>query len=410
MNERTEKRFSFLVNIVYLAVFAALFYLFVKYALPLVAPFIIAFILAAILQKPVNAINKKTKIPKGIAGTALVLLTVAVIVGIVMFAGVQVTDKVKDFFSFLSGKLQNIPEIITNVQNELLDVASKLPDSIAGPLTDSIKKFSVDSIMKSVTESSSQGAGGVFNLLKAPLSGALSAAKQVPSLIIATLITIISACFLTKDYNIIRDFIMKQWSEKTQEKISRTKRVVSYSISKIVKSYLLIILITATELTIGLGILKLANIYSSGYIITISILIAIIDIVPVLGTGTVLIPWAVISFINSDIGMGIGLIIVYAIITVIRQIIEPKLVAGQFDLPAIVTIASMYIGTKLFGGIGIFLLPLTVIVIKLLADEGIIGFIKTKKSMQKTEETEPQGTAEALQETEKTNEAPKAKE
>lgn len=380
MNERTEKRFAFLINTVYLAVFAALFYLFVKYAMPLVAPFLIAMILAAVLQKPINAINQKTKIPKGIAGTILVLLTVLLIVGLILFAGVQITAKVRDFFGFISSKIDSIPVLITSLQNNILNLATKLPDAIAGPLTEAVSKISANSIMTDLFDNGASS-GSMFSLLKTPIISAWDTVKQVPSFIIATLITVISACFLTKDYAVIRDFIMRQWSEATQKKIRKTKHVVFYSISKIIKSYLLIILITASELALGIGVLKLLRIYNSGYIITISILIAIIDIVPVLGTGTVLIPWAIISFINNDIGMGIGLIIIYAIITVIRQIIEPKLVAGQFDMPAIITVAAMYIGTKLFGGIGIFLMPLTVIVLKLLADEGIIGFIKTSKSI-----------------------------
>ena len=71
--------------------------------------------------------------------------------------------------------------------------------------------------------------------------------------------------------------------------------------------------------------------------------------------------------------MGIGLIILYAVITVLRQIIEPKLVANQVGLPAIVTIAAMFLGARIFGAFGIIILPLTVIILKLMYDEGVIG-------------------------------------
>lgn len=90
-----------------------------------------------------------------------------------------------------------------------------------------------------------------------------------------------------------------------------------------------------------------------------------------------LIPWAIYSFINENVSMGIGLLIIYAIILVVRQIIEPKLVAGQAGLSPFVTIAAMYIGTKTLGILGFFILPFAVIVIKQLNDEGIIHIFKT---------------------------------
>lgn len=378
MDEKTGKRFSFLVNLVYAAVFIALFYLFVRWALPLVAPFLIAFVLAALLQKPVNALHRKAKLPRGITGTVLVLLIVGAAGTLIGLAGARAVDPVQSFISFLASKLESIPSLITSVQNELLSFAANLPDALAGAVTDAISGFSADRLLDSIGEALTTD--NLFNALKTPLSGAWSTVRQLPSFLVAVLITIISACFLTKDYGVVRDFIMRQVSEHSRQKISRAKKLVAFSIGKIVKSYLLIILITTCELSIGLFVLKLLGFYNSGYIIGISVIIALIDIVPVLGTGTVLIPWAVISLITDNTGMGIGLIVVYAIISVIRQIIEPKLVAGQFDLPAIVTIASMYIGTKIFGAIGLFLLPLTVIVIKLLADEGIISFLKTERS------------------------------
>ena len=384
MDEKTAKRFSFLINLAYAAVFIALFYLFVRWALPLVAPFLIALVLAALLQRPVNALAKKIKIPKGITGTVLVLLLVAVLATLISVAGVQLVGQLQEFVSFIASKLESIPALITDLQNRLLDWASTLPEVIAGTLTDAISSFSASTLIDDVLNSLT--ADNIFSALQTPLSGAWSTVKQLPSFMIAVLITIISACFLTKDYDVVRDFILRQFSEVRQTKLRRAKKLVSFSIGKIVKSYLLIILITTCELAIGLSVLKLFGFYNSGYIIGISLLIAIIDIVPVLGTGTVLIPWAVISLISGNMGLGIGLIVVYAVISIIRQIIEPKLVAGQFDLPAIVTIASMYIGTKIFGAIGLFLLPLTVIVIKLLADEGIIGFIKTKRSEERRAE------------------------
>ena len=98
-----------------------------------------------------------------------------------------------------------------------------------------------------------------------------------------------------------------------------------------------------------------------------------------------MLPWSVYSFVTGNIGMGIGLLVIYATITVIRQVIEPKLVAGQVGISPVVTIMAMFIGVKIFGAMGIFILPFIVIIINLLNEEGIIHLFKTKKSAEEAE-------------------------
>ena len=117
-----------------------------------------------------------------------------------------------------------------------------------------------------------------------------------------------------------------------------------------------------------------------------------------------LIPWAVYSFITGNIGLGIGLLVLYGVITVIRQIIEPKLVAGQLGLSPIVTIMALYLGLKAFGVLGMFVTPILVIMLKLLNDEGIIKIWKSPAKL-KAESGAEQGGEEAPK-----GKAPKEKE
>jgi predicted PurR-regulated permease PerM len=131
----------------------------------------------------------------------------------------------------------------------------------------------------------------------------------------------------------------------------------------------------------------------------LALLIALLDILPIVGTGTVLIPWAVISLIVGDYAKGICLLIMYAIITVIRQFIEPKIVGDQVGLHPVATLIAMIVGTKLFGAIGLFGLPISLAIIKDLNDHGKIHVFKPykpyskeepeKKEEQKKEENQP---------------------
>ena len=145
--------------------------------------------------------------------------------------------------------------------------------------------------------------------------------------------------------------------------------------------------ITFAEMFLGLFLLKLIGVYDGSYITIISFVTCIIDIIPVLGTGTVLIPWALYNLIFGNFGMGIGLLVIYAVVTVIRQIVEPKLVANQAGLPAIITIMAMFLGVRIFGAFGIILLPFTVIILKLLYDEGIFSSKKANQKAGSTEKT-----------------------
>jgi len=400
MDPAVEKRRDFLINFVYFAFFVAAFYLFMKYAFGVVYPIIIAFVLAMILQRPVNFIAKKTHLKKGFAGTLMSLFLFFVIFALIALLGAKIVIEVKDFVASLMAKFENLESAINKLGDWIseLSLIKKLPEGLRGTVLDTVNDFT-----KRLTEykSSTASAGDTaaksfdFSILSTPLSGVWGAAKQIPSVIVGILITIITTCFMTADYERVRNFIMNQLPEERRRKLSMAKRITFKSVGKILKAYALIVLITTTELAIGLYILTLLKLYSGEYVIIISIIIALIDIVPVLGTGTVLIPWALYSLVTGNIGFGIGLLVMYVVILIIRQIIEPKLVAGQVDVSPVLTISSMYIGTKCFGVLGIFILPLACIVIKLLNDEGIIHLFKTGKKTEPPEEPDdPDGTVQ----------------
>lgn len=401
MTPAVEKRREFLINLVYFAVFVVAFYLFMKYAFGIVYPIIVAFVLAMVLQRPVNFISRKTKLKKGFAGTVLSLLLFIVIFALIALVGAKIVVEVKDFVASLIAKFDNLEAAINKVGDWIgeLSLIKKLPEGIRGTILDTVNNITkriTEYNASSAADSASKSGGFDFSILSTPLSGVWGAAKQIPSVIVGILITIITTCFMTADYERVRNFIMNQFPEERRRKLSMAKRITFKSVGKILKAYALIVLITTSELAIGLYILTLLKLYTGEYVIIISIIIALIDIVPVLGTGTVLIPWALYSLVTGRVGFGIGLLVMYVIILVIRQIIEPKLVAGQVDVSPVLTISAMYIGTKCFGVLGIFILPLVCIVIKLLNDEGIIHLFKPgKKNDQLPEQTEQ--TAEDVQ-------------
>ena len=383
MNDVERKR-KFIIEVVYIAVLIALFYIFMHYGFGLFMPFVIAFFVAICLQRPVNFFVKKTPLKRGIVSTLLVLLIVFAIITIVSLIGARIVSEFKGFFQFLMSKFENVPEFIVQIKKWFANNLNFLPDSVKTSMSDTITNFlqntfvSDEEVEKSSTFS--------FGSLMSPIMSILSSAKAIPYVLVGILVSIITCCFMTSDYPNIREFVLNQFPEEKAKKISQAKQLIFSFLGKMGKAYALILTITFIELVMGLSLLSVLGIYTGGYIVIIALLTAIIDIIPVLGTGSVLIPWSVVSFITGNYALGIGLLVVYAIITVIRQVIEPKLVAGQLGLPPFLTLMAMYIGSQIFGVLGIFLLPLSIITIKALNDEGIIHVYKPVKKKDKTEE------------------------
>jgi len=394
-----EKRRRSLINFAYYGVIFALMLLILRYAAGILMPFLIAIVVAAILQKPKNFLVRKTFLKKGAASGICVLLAIVIIVALIALIGVRVSTEIKGFIDYIMIQFQDFDKVVDNIENWVMNFIGALPNFLRKTLTESSTQFFTqirDSISGESNELANQitsGIGGNFSLswITTPINGVISTAKQLPSIFVSIIISIVACCFMTSEFDEIIGFIKLQVPEHRRKDLSRAKIILKNSLGKMAKAYVLIMFVTFVEMAIGLTILKLIKVYDSSYIIIIAAATAVIDIVPVLGTGTVLIPWAAYSFIIGNVGMGIGLLVIYAAISVIRQVIEPKLVAGQLGLSPIVTIAALYLGLKLFGVLGMFVTPLLVIMLKLLNDEGIIKLWKSparEKAAQEAKENE----------------------
>ncbi len=368
-----EKKKNFVINTFYTVIVVALFYLFFKYAFGTLLPFLIAIAVAALLQKPVNFITKKTPVKRGLASVFCVLLSFFAIIAVLVLLGVWAGSELKGFIDYVIIQFEDMPAFLHKIERYIANGLVFLPDNIE----QSILSFISDKLELLLGSSPDKPADMNFDFstLSTPLLSILDTAKAIPTTLVSFLVATIACCFMTSDYKTLRNLILGFFRPETRDKIIRAKNLLIPSLGKMAKAYAIIISITFTELSIGFILLKIFGIFDSSYIFLIALIIALIDIVPVLGTGTVLGPWALISLLNGNYAMAIGLIVMYVCITVIRQIIEPKLVAAQLGIPAFLMVIAMFFGTKLFGFIGLFLLPITLVMLKLLNDEGIIKLL-----------------------------------
>lgn len=373
MNPKVAKRRDFLIDLVYVMAIIGLVYVFFKYCFVIAAPFLLSFFFAVILQRPLGWLDKKTKNKMhSFWSIVLVLLCVAIIIGPVISVIAALFREIGNFISFLGEQLNDLPTFLVTLQNEILKAIKFLPDSIYTSVSESITQFFGNLIndfdvsklginMSSITSGLSNGISGVYSVV-----------KNIPSILISVVIGIIAWILFTKDYKKVVKFIKLQLPDKHKNLLSETKKIFSSTILKMCRAYGLIMFITFCENFLGLTILNLIGVMKNSYVFVIAICIAVFDILPVAGSGGILIPWSLIALVTGNVGQCVGLLILYAVITVIRQYIEPKIVGDSLGVNPLVTLAGLYFGLKLFGFMGMFIVPICVMTLKAFNDAGRI--------------------------------------
>ena len=379
MPAKIEKRREFLISLLFFASILGIAYVFFKYLFWITAPFLLTFILAIGLQKPIRKIEKKTKKnnkTRTFLSILFVALTTIIILIPLIFIISAVVSKISEFFKYLTDQLNDMPTFFATLEKELLDFAKFLPDSIYKALSESISNV-FDSLIE---DSSLSSIGMNFSSLKSTvsngLSGVFGVVKNIPSIMIGIVIGIIAWIFFTKDYDYVVRFIQNQLPEGKKNLLVEIKQVFSKTILKMARAYGLIMLITFFELFLGFTVLSLLGIMKNNYFVFIAALIAIFDILPIAGSGGILIPWAMFSLVMGNLKQAIGIIAIYIIISVVRQYIEPKIVGDTLGVHPLVTLMGLYFGLKLFGFLGMFIVPLTVMTLKVFNDTGRIQLWK----------------------------------
>jgi len=357
MTENQKRKFIIDVTFI-VTVYAVLYFIFV-YMIHWVMPFLIGFLIALALRPITRFVNKFVKgTGKGVAIFVIGMFyaVVALILWFLLsFLITQTTELVKVmpklYFNRIEPLLLEFNDwVAVNAQTLSPDVAS--------------------TISQIITNAINYIADGVKNLSISFVQLVTRLISNFPMYLISVIFTIVLSVFISLEYDNITAFIRKQLPDKFNSTFEEARKFVTGTLWKMIKSYMIIMLITFIELLMGLSILKV------NYALALAAIIAILDIMPVLGTGGILIPWAIVELILKNYFLGFGLLILYIAVTVIRNIMEPRIVGHQIGLHPIITITAMYAGLRLFGFGGIFLAPVVVITVKYLNDTGKINLFK----------------------------------
>lgn len=370
-----EKRKKFIINFLYFAIIIAAIFFALQFALSLLFPFVAALFIAYILKHPINFIARKTKMPRKLAAILMVLIFYGTIGTFLVLASIRA-------FSFATDLVQRLPSIFRVYVNPVLtDLFDQLEQALeqADPNILDTVDYLWGQFMQSLRSI-------VSNLSLTSMEAISNVASSLPMLFIKLLLMVISTFFIAMDYERLTGFCMRQLNGWARDIFLQVQKYVVGTLFVCIRSYALIMSITFMELFLGLSL------FGVEYALLIALCIAVFDILPVLGTGGIMIPWAVITAILGDYSMALKLFGLYIFITIVRNIIEPKIVGSQIGLHPVVTLVSMFAGVQLFGVVGLFGFPIGLSLLMHLNRTGTIKIFKLTDEEESTSGEEERGS------------------
>jgi sporulation integral membrane protein YtvI len=331
--------------------------------LGIVWPFFVAFLFAWLLMPSIRWLTAKCHIRYNLSVALCLTVFFALLAGLVLLLTARIATRVGQLVEWLPGVYAAYVEPALEALTEALeDLANNRSPQVYALIQDAAPNV-MGSIGSAVTDMSVKAVS--------VLSGW---AGKLPSRLLSAVICVIATVFMTADFSRVTGFLLRQLPDKTRRVVQAAKVRFVEVIKQYVKSYGIIMGITFLEILAGLLVLRQRN------ALVIAALVAIFDIFPIVGAGMILVPWGIIILLNGSVAKGIGLLALWIIEVVVRQIMEPKVVGHQVGLHPLVTLAAMFIGSKLFGGVGLLGLPITCAIVQSLDEAGIIHLFRHEQT------------------------------
>ncbi|MDN5326950.1 MAG: hypothetical protein PWP41_1646 [Moorella sp. (in: firmicutes)] len=352
LNGRFQQTFqSLLIGLMAAVLFLLLFYYIfpaareiIKVLVPVVLPFALAALLAAIIDPAVNLLEEKLKIGRGWAVITTLLLVLAIM-------GVALFYLLANLIVELESLVLNLPAQARSLGAILQDYFYRLQGFYFG-----------GNLPPDILSSFQSLLNNAVNVLKGILTQIVQVlviiVSSLPDLFIFVIITLVATYFFSRDKELILRTLLRVMPAGWRERTSRVFNSLGQAIIGYLRAEILLISLQMTQSVLGLLILKV------DYALTLAFLIGLADLLPIVGPGTVFIPWIIIEFILGHYGLGLALLILYAFIIILRQVLQPKLVAVNLGLHPLTTLIALYAGLKLLGVVGLALGPLTIVLLK----------------------------------------------
>lgn len=310
-------------------------------------PFIIAFAIYLLIEPIIKFFMKKLKLKRKTSALIILFLFLSIIVGLLGWG-------IATIISETSNLLKNLNEYIGVIYDFIQQKVNNF----------SFSKIQISPELSQIFESSTQNLlSHISGIAQRFFSSVLDKLTSIPTVVFYIVITITSLYFISTDKIYMIDQLEHHFPRKWVKNMTKHIKGIASSLGGYLKAQLILVLVSFFICLVGLYIYCFIG-FSIKYPLLVAIGIAFVDALPILGSGTVMIPWAIIAACKGDYRMGIAILILWVIMTIVRQIMEPRVVGGQIGIHPIFTIIAMYTGVKFCGIIGLFIGPIALIILK----------------------------------------------
>lgn len=310
-------------------------------------PFLIAFVLYLLIEPVIKFCMNKFHLKRKTSSLLILVLVLGIIIGLLAWGIVTVISE-------SSNLLKNLNEYVNIIQSFISEKSAKFDFS----------KIQISNEVNSIINSSSQDlVSHISEYIKSFLTGVLNKLTSIPTVGFYIVITIMALYFISTDKIYMIDQLEHHLPRTWVKKIAIHVHGIAKCLGGYLKAQAILILVSFVISLIGLYIYSFVG-FDIKYPLLAALGIGFIDALPILGSGTVMVPWAIIVACKGNINLGIAILILWLIMTVVRQIIEPKIVSGQLGVHPIFTLVAMYTGFKFCGVLGLFVGPIILMVLK----------------------------------------------
>lgn len=391
------KRFDFkkLYFILYIILVLIVVYLIFKLGIFLF-PFTLALFFSIMTQPFSRFLEKKLKFSQKIATIVSIVLFLVIFLGFISLSALRLSGEIYK----LSINLNKYSKEAQSLWNTAIDKVYSLLGYFPEGFDEQVKN-SINGFIRMGTSKLGSFINSLINFI-----------TSIPTIILYICITILSTFFISLDKNKIMAFLEQQFPKSWIKKVYNIKREMFNVLGSYIRAQIILMTICFFELLISFNILSFLK-FNLQYPLIFSIVICIIDALPILGAGAVLLPWSLISFVTGDINLGLALLVIYFLVLSVRQMLEPKLISQNLGVHPLVTLISMYSGFKFFGVIGFLIGPVVMIILKnVFSRELEIGFFreifsetpeddeKNKSDTSKSDNAEKNGDSDSDSDTE----------
>lgn len=316
-------------------------------------PFIVGWIIALIASPLVHFFEKRLKIRRKAGSAFVIIAVIALVIVAGYFVVVELAEQLVEFTSDLPGLWEAAQMDFNEIGNNLSDTYQFLPRELQltiSSITGNVQEY-FGGIMESISEPTIEAVGNFVG--------------NLPNIVISIIMSLLFAYFYVADKGYISSFLEKVLPKSVLERLSMIKRGLTRAVGGYFKAQIKIEIWMYFLLGIGFSILHVR------YAFIIAVGVAFLDFLPFFGTGTVLLPWAVIKFLSSDYKMVIGLLVIWGVGQLARQVIQPKIVGDSVGLAPMPTIILLFAGYRVAGVIGMIIAVPVGIIILNLYDEGV---------------------------------------